>query len=196
MALDTVALRNPQLKLWATEHLDKACRLVELGTPIAADDNRIVTIANMKNTTSYTIAAQPDVCRRLSVTHATVAAGTDTLGTLTFIGTDINGQVITEVVTPLADSAAYTTMAYDTVTSIIGSGWVIAGGNDTIIVGVDDRLGLPYDITGSLSVLLGVVGTAIVAPTSYAGGNVAKSMVDISSGTFNGSKSVFVMMVE
>lgn len=196
MSLDTRVLRNPALKKWADEKLDKAARLISLGTPVAADDNLIVTIANMKNTTTYTIAAQPDVCRRLSFTHATVAAGADTLGTLAVIGTDFDGYAISETVTPLADTTVYSTKAYASVASIIGTGWVIAGGNDTIIVGVDARLGLPYDISGSLSVLLGIVGTAIIAPTSYAGGTKEKSMVDISSGTFDGSKSVFVFMVE
>lgn len=195
MSLNTVKIRNPEIKKWTDEHLDKTCRMVSLGTPVAADDNLIVTIVNMK-VGVYALAAQPDVCRRLSVTHATVAAGADTLGTLAFIGTDFDGYTISESVIPVADSAVYTTKAYKTVTSITGAGWVIAGGNDTIIVGVDARLGLPYDISGSLSVLLGIVGTAIIAPTSYAGGSKEKSMVDISSGTFDGSKSVFVLMVE
>lgn len=195
MSLNTERFRNPEIKKWADDHLDKVGRLISLGTPIAADTNYIVESANMKVGT-YTIAHQPDVCRRLSVTHSTVATGTDTLGTLTFVGTDYDGYTISESVTPLADSAAYTTKAYKTITSITGAGWVIAGGNDTIIIGVDARLGLPYDISGSLTPKLGVVGTALVAPTSYAGGTKEKSMVDISSGTFDGSKQVFVFMVE
>lgn len=195
MSLDTKKVRNPEMKKYFDDHFDKLCRMISLGTPIAADTNYIVETANMKVGT-YAIAHQPDVCRRLSVTHTTVVAGTDTLGTLTFVGTDYDGYTISEVVTPLADSVAYTTKAYKTITSITGAGWVIAGGADTIIIGVDARLGLPYDISGSLSVKLGIVGTAIVAPTSYAGGTKEKSMVDISSGTFDGSKSVFVLMVE
>lgn len=195
MSLNTTKIRNPEIKKWAGDHLDKLCRLIDLGTPVAADDNLIVTVVNMK-VGAYAIAAQPDVCRRLSVTHVTVVVGADTLGTLAFVGTDFDGYTISESVIPVADSTVYTTKAYKTVTSITGAGWVIAGGNDTIIVGVDARLGLPYDISGSLSVLLGIVGTAIIAPTSYAGGTKEKSMVDISSGTFDGSKSVFALMVE
>ena len=195
MSLNTEKIRNPEVKKYVKDHFDKACRLISLGTPIAADTNYIVESANMKVGT-YTIAHQPDVCRRLSVTHTTVAAGTDTLGTLTFVGTDFDGYTISETVTPIADDVAYTTKAYKTITSITGAGWVTAGGADTIIIGVDARLGLPYDISGSLSVKLGVVGTAIIAPTSYAGGTKEKSMVDISSGTFDGTKQVYVMMVE
>ena len=195
MSLNTKKIRNPEIKKWADEHLDKVSRLIGLGTPIAADTNYIVEIADMK-VGAYVLAHQPDVCRRLSVTHATVVAGTDTLGTLTFVGTDYNGYTISEVVTPLADAVAYTVQAFKTLASITGAGWVTAGGADTIIIGVDARLGLPYDISGSLSVKLGIVGTAVVAPTSYAGGTKAKSMVDISSGTFDGTKQVFVFMVE
>lgn len=193
--INTAKLRNPEIKKYVQDHFDKACRLISLGTPIAADTNYIAEVQDMK-VGAYVIAHQPDVCRRLSVTHVTVVVGTDTLGTLTFVGTDYDGYAISEVVTPLADSVAYTTKAFKTITSITGAGWVTAGGADTIIVGVDARLGLPYDISGSLSVKLGIVGTAIVAPTSYAGGTKEKSMVDISSGTFDGSKSVFVLMVE
>lgn len=195
MSLNTEKIRNPEVKKYVKDHFDKTCRLISLGTPIAADTNYIVESADMKVGT-YTIAHQPDVCRRLSVTHTTTVVGTDTLGTLTFVGTDFDGYTISEIVTPVADSAVYTTKAYKTITSITGAGWVTAGGADTIIIGVDARLGLPYDISGSLSVKLGVVGTAIIAPTSYAGGTKEKSMVDISSGTFDGTKQVFVMMVE
>ena len=195
MSLNTQKIRNPEIKRWTNDHLDKTCRMIDLGVPIAADTNYIVEVADMK-VGAYVLAHQPDVCRRLSVTHVTVVVGTDTLGTLAFVGTDYDGYAISESVVPVADSAVYTTKAYKTVTSITGAGWVTAGGADTIIIGVDARLGLPYDISGSLSVLLGIVGTAIIAPTSYAGGTKEKSMVDISSGTFDGSKAVFALMVE
>lgn len=103
-------------------------------TNLKADDDKYVVSANMK-VGAYTIAAQPAYPGRISITHTTVATGTDTLGTITIVGT-YNGRAITEVITPVADSTVYSTNYFDTITSITGAGWVIAGGNDTIKVGV------------------------------------------------------------
>src|SRR4030067_1047864 len=112
-----------------------------LGSPVVDDVDRIVTVANMING-AYTIAAQPDVPRNITVTHLTVVVGTDDLGTITVTGTDRADQVITEVITPGADALVAGTMAFKTVTSIVGAGGVIAGGNDTINVGVCSLVGL------------------------------------------------------
>jgi hypothetical protein len=104
----------------------------------AAVANRIVTIANMKVGT-YTIANASPVWAGgalITITHATVAAGTDTLGTVTIDGTGITGAVQSEVITPLADTVATGTKIFRSVTAVTGAGWVIAGGNDTITVGV------------------------------------------------------------
>lgn len=104
----------------------------------AAVTNRIVTSANMKVGT-YTIANASPVWSGgalITITHTTVAAGTDTLGTITFVGTDLTGATITETVTPVADSVATSTKVFRTVVSATGAGWVIAGGNDTIVIGV------------------------------------------------------------
>ena len=102
---------------------------------LTADDNKIVTSTNMK-VGSYTVAAQPVSLARISITHTTVT-GTDTLGTITITGTDMNGDALSEEVTPVADSTVYTTGLFATVTTVVGADWVINGGNDTIIVGVD-----------------------------------------------------------
>lgn len=104
----------------------------------AAVTNRIVTSANMKVGT-YTIANASPVWAGgalITVTHTTVAAGTDTLGTITIDGTSLAGSVISEVITPVADSTVTGTKVFRTVTAVTGAGWVIAGGNDTIVVGV------------------------------------------------------------
>ena len=192
MNLDLI--RNPTIKKFVEDHFVGAVKMAYLGEPVLADDDRIVTIANMKNGL-YVIAAQPDVTRNLTFTHATVAVGTDTLGTLTVAGTDIDGLAISEIVTPVADTEVLSTKAYKTVTGITGAGWVIAGGNDTLIVGVGTRLGLPQDIANS-HVYLGILGTALVVPTTYAGGTIPTSTMDISSGTYNGTKSAYALIVD
>lgn len=103
----------------------------------AADVDKIVESANMK-VGDYTIAAQPSVPSLLGVTHAS-GDTTDTLGTITFTGTDLYNKALTETVTPEADGTVWTTRYFRTVTKITGAGWVIDGEEgtaDTITVGV------------------------------------------------------------
>jgi hypothetical protein len=99
--------------------------------PIVA--NKIVTTTNMK-VGAYTIAAQPVVPSLLSVLTTTVT-GADTMGTITFVGTDINDAPLTEVLTPVAGVTTYTVNEFKTVTSATGAGWVINTGNDTLVIG-------------------------------------------------------------
>lgn len=103
----------------------------------AAVTNRFVTSTNMI-VGAYTIANASPVWQGgcfVTITHTTVAAGTDTLGTITLVGLGLDRQVQTEVITPVADSVATSTKIYRSVTSLTGAGWVIAGGNDTIVAG-------------------------------------------------------------
>lgn len=191
MSIDTTKLRNPQIKLWAEQELGRVPQLVDLGTPVVADVDRIVTVANMKNG-SYTIAAQPDVPRNITLTHLTVAAGTDTVGIVTVTGTDVNGQVISEILTPTADDITSGRKCFKTITAVVGSGWAIAGGNDTITVGVGSALGLPFVITENAQVCFTIVGTSITVPTvDHDDADITECSV--STGTYDGSKRVFAM---
>ena len=65
-----------------------------LGSPVVDDVDRIVTSVNMK-VGAYTIAAQPDVPRNITVTQTAVGTE-DTNGTVVIVGTDMNDNVITE----------------------------------------------------------------------------------------------------
>ena len=114
---------------------------VDLGSPVVDDADRIVTTTSMKNG-SYTIAAQPDVPRNITVTHTAVSTA-DTLGIITIIVKDRNDDVITEAITPLNGTIASGAKAFKTITSVVGSGWVTAAGDDSIVVGVGGLVGLP-----------------------------------------------------
>lgn len=197
MSLNTQELRNPALREFADEHLNKVSKLVALGAPILADVDRIVTSANMKVGT-YTVAAQPDVTRNITVT-ATAGDTSDTMGTITVVGTDYFNQVLSEVITPVAGSTIAGKKAFKTVASVTGAGWVIDGSegtNDTITIGVGTVLGMPFVLKSTSEPLIGIVGTAFVDPTVKAEGTISESTVDISSGTFNGTKKAFVFVVE
>ena len=102
----------------------------------AAVTNRFVTSVNMANGT-YTVAnASPTWSGGCLVTATiTGVTGNDTPGTLTIVGTGINGQPLTEVLTLTAGGLATSTNAFRTITSLTQAGWVINVGNDTIVVG-------------------------------------------------------------
>lgn len=170
--------------------------LYSLGAPALAAVNRAVTTANMKVGT-YTIANQPDMPRNLTATRTVVTVTADTPGTLDIVGTDANDAALTETITVGNDGITVAGLkAFKTVTSITGVGWVIdatEGVADTITVGYGTVLGLPVAIAAGSQVMLGILGTTITAATVTAGA-ISVSTVDMSAGTYDGSKvaQVFV----
>lgn len=98
-----------------------------------ADNDRIVASANMA-VGAYTVAAQPQYPTTITVT-STAAGAADTLGTVEISGLDANDTPISETVTPVSGSAVTTTQTFKTILSVVGAGWVISEGNDTIKVG-------------------------------------------------------------
>jgi hypothetical protein len=107
-----------------------------LAASTAAVTNRFVTSVNMANG-AYTVAnASPAFQGGVNITATiTGVTGNDTPGTLTVVGTDLAGNVITEVITLVAGGAATGAKVFRTVTSVTQAGWTINGGNDTIVVG-------------------------------------------------------------
>lgn len=112
------------------------CRAGDLSSwyGVEEDDDRIVTLTNMLDSTAYSIAAQPDVPRPLEFTVATVNTA-DTLGTLTVVGTDSIGLAQTKTYTPITGKYI-TPDTWKTVTSITATGHVTVGTVDTIKIGI------------------------------------------------------------
>lgn len=137
--------------------------------------NKIVASTDMKNGT-YTIAAQPIVPALLSVL-ATGVGGNDTMGTITFVGTDIYDQALTETVTPIAGTTVYTTNMFKTVTSATGAGWVINSTNDTIVMGV---AGITAPSGYYFSSLI-VTSAAVVASITNVSGFIAAPLSTLTS---------------
>lgn len=125
--------------------------------------NRFVASTNMANG-AYTVAnaspAWSGGCR--IVATITGVTGNDTAGTLTVAGTDLAGNTITEVITLTAGGTATGTKVFRSVTSITQAGWVISGGNDTIVVGCEAG-NIVCGSNGTLySVLINVTAAATV----------------------------------
>lgn len=102
----------------------------------AAVTNRFVVSTNMI-VGAYTIANASPVWQGGCFVTATITAntGNDTPGTATIVGTDLAGNAQTEVLTLVAAGTATGVKVFRSITSITGAGWVINGGNDTIVFG-------------------------------------------------------------
>jgi len=193
MALPIEKLRNPALRDFALEHLDSVGRIIALGAPVLADVDKVVTSVNMK-VGAYTIAAQPANPVNITVSHTQVGGVTDTLGTITIVGTRL-GQAVTEVITPLDGTTASGAKLFDAITSATGAGWVIDTTEDTITIGVGTVTGMPIALASTGDCVLSILGTAIVVPTTTAG-DIEDSGIDSSSGTYDGSKVLYAIVIE
>lgn len=139
------------------------------------DVDKIVTTANMK-VGAYTIAAQPTAPCLISVSVTAVGA-TDTMGTITIAGTDINGTVISEVVTPIVNTTVCTTKEFASVTSATGAGWVINETADTVTIGVADVIVPTGYYFGSIQ----VISQAVVASQTALSGSIVAELTDFTA---------------
>lgn len=85
----------------------------------------------------------PDNTPRLVTVKRVFVDGGDTAGTILVVGTDGNGNAISESIIPGANDATVDgTLYFKTVTSLTGAGWVISGGADTIEIGYKALAGI------------------------------------------------------
>jgi hypothetical protein len=112
----------------------------------------IVNTVNLTNV-AFTVAAQPDVPRNMVVTVVDTT-GSIVAGTLTIVGTDVNGQGVSEAIDCSAGAGTYTgNVPFARVGSVTASGFTVLGGagDETIAVGSGGKLGLPTMIGGTLN---------------------------------------------
>lgn len=111
------------------------------GSPDAASLTAVhaaVTLADGEVTTVTTGITNPDVPRALQIKGN--AAGI--VGNVVVTGTNINGEVITETIAANGANAVQGNKAFETVTQIVMP--ARNAGGDTISVGFNDKLGMPY----------------------------------------------------
>ena len=112
--------------------------------------------------------------------HVTVT-GTDTLGTVAVVGVDLAGNVRTDTIVPVADSTVTGIIAFRTITSITGSGWVINTGNDTIQFGC----AAGSIVSGTSGTLYAIVVNATAAATIVVSDSV-KTIATLAASIANG----------
>jgi hypothetical protein len=172
-----------------------------LGKPKLADADWFVVSVDMK-VGKYTLAhtsAGVGCARNVTVT-TTATNGADTMGKVTVAGTDLEGAAISEEFTPVTNDVAKGALAFATITSVTGAGWSTNGGADKITVGFGDLVGLSRAVVTNIAnggvVANGIVGGAVVAtPTMADDADLSGNTTDISSGTFSGSKTAFLVVV-
>src|SRR6478672_2036669 len=97
-------------------------RGVHLAAANTATANRFVVSTNMI-VGAYSLAATTmptPGARHVTITHTQVGGVTDTLGTIAVVGTDMDGNVISESITPLSGTVATGLLWFKTVASITG----------------------------------------------------------------------------
>lgn len=169
---------------------------IYMGQPVVAASNRIVTSVNLTNV-ALTIAAQPDVPRNLTVTVTDTTPGI-TAGTLTVVGTNPAGDAITEAfsfASFVSGTAKVGTKIFASVTSATASGFTALGGagDETIVVGIGNVIGLPFDIAATTAVKHVYFNkTYVASPTLSNGANT--SGVNVSASTYDGSKQLLAFV--
>ena len=153
-----------------------------LSASTAAVTNRFVTSVNMANG-AYTIANASPTWQGGCFITATITGvtGNDTPGTLTVVGTDLAGNVQTEVITLVAGGLATGVKVFRTVVSATQAGWVINGGNDTIVVGC----AAGSIVCGSSGTLYAIVVNATAAATIVVSDSV-RTIATLASSIANG----------
>lgn len=171
----------------------------DLNGPDLADDNRFL-ISVVMQATAYTLdettlpADNPP--RNVTVTHTTDTT-TDTLGDAVVDGTDYDDNVIQETITISADGVAVGTKAFKTVSQVVTASWVQGGGvSDLIEVGFGALLGFGRLLTAATKVFLASLGTGLInAPTiTIDVADIESNTIDLSSGTYDGTKEAKVVL--
>ena len=106
----------------------------------AAVADRFITATIMKRGT-YGAPANSGTMPTAGARHVTITltrngAVDNPLGTITIVGTDVAGNVISEVMTPLDNTIATSALWFKTVTAVTGGQtWITADAEDGIVVG-------------------------------------------------------------
>lgn len=136
----------------------------DVDTPtITATTNRIVTSVALTNT-SFTIAAQPDTPRNVTLTIVDTTPSITT-GTITVTGTDVNAATQAEAFTITAGGTYTGTKIFATVVTTVAVGVSTLGGagDETITVGVGSTVGYRYC---ALADPVNAAGSAITSGSS------------------------------
>jgi hypothetical protein len=164
--------------------------------PATAVVDRYVTVTNMI-VGAYAVAnANPGDGLDRNITVAVTADGAaDTMGTILITGTDHNGEVITETITPVVNTTVSGIKAFKTVTNVVGAGWVTNGNEDDITVGFGDVVGFPVKMVDQ-EVYKVIWNQAIATPTMKYSPEISKCTLALTTAADATKKLLVVYLKE
>ena len=121
--------------------------------------------------------------------------GADTTGILTIVGTDIDGNEISDTLTIENGALVYSDKAFFRIRSITQSGWTQVDGIDTIDIGLYSGLGLRHATTTVPVIITNETPPKVVSDPAVGpnlGQSVAETWVDIGGLTTSGSVKLIV----
>lgn len=157
-----------------------------LGSPALGTTNAVLgdtAMASGATTLVTTGITQPDVPRAVSIT----GNGAAVTGNVTITGTNIVGDVITEVIALAGAATVLGTKAFKTITSILLPPWAVAN-TERVRVGLTARLGLPVAISRDsiVAAFLGGVREATRPTVTFSASAIESDTVTLNS-ALNGS---------
>ena len=164
-----------------------------LGTPALSVSNGIKTSTSIVNGTINSFSGQMDFPRNITAT-ITDSNNSIVSGTIRFNGSDVNGFGHGETWTFSPGVLTFTgSKIFAKITDVVVNLTGLSG-DETIIIGFGNLIGLPYDISNTNYGQTGAVkhvffgGARVLSPVIYSGVN--SSAVDVSSLTYNGAKQL------
>ena len=166
--------------------------VMDLGAPALASTTAVhaaITRPATGTTVVTTTITNPDVPR---VATATGNASGIT-GNVVLVGTDYFGNAATDTIALSGSSTVAGVVAFKTITKITVPAKTNSSG-DTAAIGTGTAIGMYKCLGAATQVVLGLLDRAVVAPTiTVSATAISGNTIDISSGTYNGTKHAVVL---
>ncbi len=171
--------------------------VLNYGAIAASVDDHFVASTDMKVGT-YTIKTHTAIkpARPVLITVTRVDAD-DTMGTLAIVGTNINGEAITETIAPDANTTKVTLSAFSTITSITGADWEVSSASykDQIKIGFGDPMGSPIALSATTDALIYFEdATPRAWNTVVRNDAVEKNILSFNANQPNGARKFVIML--
>lgn len=167
---------------------------VYLGTPLLADIDILVAVLDPIADGAMSVIAQPDIPRNITCNIIDANSST-TAGTVTCTGLDMMGNVIEEVFLIEAGGTLLLTgtKIFASLTSVVITNEAGAAGGDSVSIGIGDLIGLGKPIANESAVKYAALDDTPLTPDAIQTGDVSLAAVNVTGGTYDGSKPMRVL---
>jgi len=153
-----------------------------------------IVVAALWATGAYALARQPDVPRNITITLTD--GDNSCTGNVTVTGEDMQGRVVTEVMTPNGAGLGKTlvgTKIFARVVSVVVAAAAGAAPGDNLEVGVGLKFGVPFDLTAGAEVKHAYIeGVRLAGPTIGVGVSLSGITLAADPGVLPGFLLLFI----